>query len=85
MERGELSDTSSQLSDKSMQSGAAVDDEYETFDLHLPVSRQLIVRRVSSSVGPPQGGGGGGSVNLVRVLAPFSSFVNGLGGVISIL
>ena len=47
MERGELSDTSSQLSDKSMQSGAAVDDEYETFDLHLPVSRQLIVRRVS--------------------------------------
>jgi len=58
MERGELSDTSSQLSDKSMQSGAAVDDEYETFDLHLPVSRQLIVRRVSSSVGPPRGGGG---------------------------
>jgi len=56
----EVPDTSSQLSDKSMQSDDAVEDEYETFDPHLFVSRQLIVRRVSSAVGPPQGGGGVG-------------------------
>lgn len=47
-----------------MQSDTAVDGEYETFDLHLPVSRQLIVRRVSFPVGPPRGVGGFGSVKL---------------------
>jgi len=47
-----------------MQSDAAVDGEYETFDLHLPVSRQLIVRRVSFPVGPPRGWGGFGAGNL---------------------
>jgi hypothetical protein len=60
----EVPDTSSQLSDKSMQSDDAVEDEYETFDPHLFVSRQLIVRRVSSAVGPPRGEGGWGSGNL---------------------
>jgi len=64
-----------------MQSDAAVDGEYETFDLHLPVSRQLIVRRVSFPVGPPRGVGGvRGSVNLSGWLGPKSWLVNRLGG-----